>query len=96
VEANPPVKELDLNPVFAYPEGAIAVDARINVEENYTLRQWNFPGQPGKLDCMFYPKSVAVAGASNNPTSRGYDFMQHLINFKYRGQIYPINSRALK
>jgi len=29
VEANPDVKELDLNPVFAYPDGAVAVDARI-------------------------------------------------------------------
>ena len=29
VEAHPDVAELDLNPVFAYPEGAVAVDARI-------------------------------------------------------------------
>ena len=29
VEANPQVEELDLNPVFAYKDGAIAVDARI-------------------------------------------------------------------
>ncbi len=29
VEANPAVKELDLNPMMVYPDGAIAVDARI-------------------------------------------------------------------
>jgi acyl-CoA synthetase (NDP forming) len=29
VEAHPDVSELDLNPVFAYPKGAVAVDARI-------------------------------------------------------------------
>lgn len=29
VEANPEVEEIDLNPVFAYPDGALAVDARI-------------------------------------------------------------------
>ncbi len=29
VEANPDVAELDLNPVFAYAKGAVAVDARI-------------------------------------------------------------------
>lgn len=33
VEQNPEVKELDLNPVFAYSDGALAVDARVIVEE---------------------------------------------------------------
>jgi acyl-CoA synthetase (NDP forming) len=31
VEAHPEIEELDLNPVFAYKDGAIAVDARIVV-----------------------------------------------------------------
>jgi acyl-CoA synthetase (NDP forming) len=33
VEQHPEVHELDLNPVFAYPDGAIAVDARIVLSE---------------------------------------------------------------
>ena len=32
-EQNPEIKELDLNPIFAYRDGAIAVDARIVLEE---------------------------------------------------------------
>jgi acyl-CoA synthetase (NDP forming) len=32
VDKNPEIKELDLNPVFAYKNGAIAVDARIILE----------------------------------------------------------------
>ena len=32
VEQNPEIKELDLNPVFAYKDGAVAVDARIILE----------------------------------------------------------------
>jgi acetyl-CoA synthetase (ADP-forming) len=31
VEENPEIEELDLNPVFAYPDGALAVDARISL-----------------------------------------------------------------
>ncbi len=33
IEAHPDVTELDLNPVFAYPKGAVAVDARIVLSE---------------------------------------------------------------
>ena len=33
IEAHPDVAELDLNPVFAYPHGAVAVDARIVLTE---------------------------------------------------------------
>jgi acetate---CoA ligase (ADP-forming) subunit beta len=34
VESHPEVKELDLNPVFAYDKGAVAVDARIVIGES--------------------------------------------------------------
>ena len=33
VEKTPDIKELDLNPVFGYKDGAIAVDARVVLEE---------------------------------------------------------------
>jgi len=29
IESNPQINELDLNPVFAYSDGAVAVDARV-------------------------------------------------------------------
>jgi acyl-CoA synthetase (NDP forming) len=32
VEKNPQIRELDLNPIFAYPDKAVAVDARIILE----------------------------------------------------------------
>jgi len=33
VEQNSRIKELDINPIFAYPDGATAVDARILMED---------------------------------------------------------------
>jgi acyl-CoA synthetase (NDP forming) len=33
VDSHPEIKELDLNPVFAYHDGAVAVDARVILEE---------------------------------------------------------------
>ncbi|MHC1579007.1 MAG: acetate--CoA ligase family protein, partial [Dehalococcoidia bacterium] len=32
IEKNPQIKELDLNPVFAYPDKAVSVDARVVLE----------------------------------------------------------------
>ena len=34
VEKNPDIKELDLNPIFAYKDGAVAVDARVVLENS--------------------------------------------------------------
>jgi acetyl-CoA synthetase (ADP-forming) len=41
VERNPEIKELDLNPIFAYSDSAVAVDARVILEslQNGTRRQ---------------------------------------------------------
>jgi len=33
VESTPEVKEIDLNPIYAYAQGALAVDARVVLEE---------------------------------------------------------------
>jgi acetyl-CoA synthetase (ADP-forming) len=33
VEKTPEIKELDLNPIFAYQDGAVAVDARVILEK---------------------------------------------------------------
>jgi acyl-CoA synthetase (NDP forming) len=34
VEETPEIKELDINPIFAYSDGAVAVDARVILEED--------------------------------------------------------------
>ena len=46
VQAHPEVRELDLNPVFAYPDGALAVDARIVIAAILTM----FAGPPLPLE----------------------------------------------
>jgi acyl-CoA synthetase (NDP forming) len=43
------------------------------------------------LDYAFFPQSVAVVGASDQPFSFGYHFLRHLLDHKYRGAIYPVN-----
>ncbi len=42
------------------------------------------------LDSVFHPESIAVVGASTNPTSYGYQYTDFLIKYGYRGKIYPV------
>ena len=43
------------------------------------------------LKPMFYPKSVAVIGASNTPGKVGYAILKNLVEDNFSGKIYPIN-----
>ena len=44
-----------------------------------------------KLDMLFNPKSVAVVGASANPTKLGFQITKNIVDSGYKGAIYPIN-----
>lgn len=46
------------------------------------------------LSNILNPKSVALIGASRNPTSFSYTYLSIMKNYGYRGNIYPINPRA--
>ena len=43
------------------------------------------------LEEIFHPQSIAVAGASNNSASWGYSYTHHLLDYGFRGKIYPVN-----
>ncbi|MFC2045380.1 acetate--CoA ligase family protein [Chloroflexota bacterium] len=42
---------------------------------------------------LIHPQSIAVAGASGNPNSQGYAFTSHLLEYGYKGNIYPVNPK---
>jgi acetyl coenzyme A synthetase (ADP forming)-like protein len=92
----PEVSEVDLNPIFARPDGATAVDARILVDFNPPPR----PKQRSRDDIVramnriMRPDAVAVIGASSEDGKIGNSVMKNLINGGYKGQIYPINPSA--
>jgi acyl-CoA synthetase (NDP forming) len=47
-----------------------------------------------EIDAIFRPRSIAVAGASANPDTPGYDYVRSLQEFGYAGAIYPINPKG--
>jgi acyl-CoA synthetase (NDP forming) len=47
----------------------------------------------GPIETLFRPQSIAVVGASANPQSQGYEFVQALVEMGFPGPIYPVNPK---
>lgn len=47
-----------------------------------------------KLDGLMRPKSIAIVGASTDPTKIGYTVVNNIIKGGYKGKIFPINPNA--
>ncbi|MCA7082945.1 acetate--CoA ligase family protein [Cupriavidus sp. DB3] len=92
----PEIAELDLNPVFASPNGAIAADVRIVLDhapqpQRYRPTQEQIVAQMNRI---MRPDTVAVIGASSEDGKIGNSVMKNLINGGYQGKIYPIHPKA--
>ncbi len=99
------VAEIDINPIIVSDEQAVAVDAVIietpihvgreifderAVADAALHRRLRLSG----LDALFEPRSIAVIGASTNRSKLGYRIIRNLLDFGFRGQIYPIHPSA--
>jgi acetyl coenzyme A synthetase (ADP forming)-like protein len=92
----PEISEMDLNPVFATKDSAIAADVRIVVDFAAKVARHR-PNEDEILTSMnriMQPKSVAVIGASSEDGKIGNSVMKNLINGGYKGNIYPIHPKA--
>lgn len=88
----PAIKEVDLNPVFAYPQASLVVDARMILEEAPPRQITAVPQTD--LTAVFDPRSVAVVGASTTPNKAGFNILQNLLRLGYEGEVYPVNPKA--
>ncbi len=52
--------------------------------------------QNNNLQPLFYPKSVAVIGASENPEKIGHEILKNIIDGGFPGKVYPINPKSEK
>jgi acetyl coenzyme A synthetase (ADP forming)-like protein len=92
----PEVAEVDLNPILAGPENAVAVDALISVDFSPPKELYR-PSREQILAAMnriMKPKAVAVIGASDSEGKIGNSVMKNIINGGYEGELYPINPKA--
>jgi len=92
----PEIAEMDLNPVFATKDAAVAADVRIVVdfEPKPPRPRPNHDDIVRQMNRIMKPKAVAVIGASAETGKIGNSVMKNLINGGYKGEIYPIHPKA--
>jgi acetyl coenzyme A synthetase (ADP forming)-like protein len=92
----PEIVELDLNPVFATKQSAIAADVRIVVDFDYVPREAPRSNENivAAMKRIMQPKAVAVIGASAEAGKIGNSVMKNLVNGGYKGEIYPVHPKA--
>jgi acyl-CoA synthetase (NDP forming) len=86
-EAHPDIKELDLNPVFAYADGCLAVDARVVLHPVGTIAAPRpvAAATRAQLDRVFNPKAVAVIG-----DKRANNYMWLRSQSTFKGKVYSV------
>ncbi|HMA08910.1 MAG TPA: acetate--CoA ligase family protein, partial [Ramlibacter sp.] len=91
----PEISEMDLNPIFASKDGAIAADVRIVVNFAQKAPRYRPPEAEVAVAMkrIMQPKAVAVIGASSENGKIGNSVMKNLINGGYKGKIYPIHPK---
>ncbi|MEV3988037.1 acetate--CoA ligase family protein [Streptomyces sp. NPDC049837] len=93
----PEIAEVDLNPVIATPEGAVAADVRVILAEGGAPEPRRRYGREEILRSMrrlMQPRAVAVIGASNEQGKIGNSVMRNLIDGGFPGEIHPVNPKA--
>lgn len=90
------IEELDINPLVVKGGRILALDALITLQQE----DKNAQEQPAKREVLndiravLEPKSVAVIGASTNPTKTGHVLLKNIVVNGFPGKVYPINPNA--
>ncbi|MFJ3103320.1 acetate--CoA ligase family protein [Streptomyces sp. NPDC086835] len=92
----PEIAEVDLNPVFASADGAMAADVRIllSTEVPAERRKYSREEILTSMRRLMQPRSVTVIGASNEQGKIGNSVMRNLIDGGFPGEIHPVNPKA--
>ena len=93
----PEITEVDLNPVLAREDGAIAVDARFVVsfeEADHRPPRYSEEEILEVMNSLMHPRAIAVVGASEQEGKIGNSVMKNLVNGGFEGEIYPVNPKA--
>lgn len=99
------IGELDVNPIIVGASGAVAVDAVAgDLAEGMDERRMSRGELEAALDrrrarlgdfgALFDPASIAFVGASTQKEKLGYRVIRNMLDFGFKGQIFPIHPSA--
>ncbi|NNL78574.1 MAG: CoA-binding protein, partial [Desulfobacterales bacterium] len=92
---HPEISEIDINPLLVTEEGrTLAVDALVITGGPSLQTDILPPVSPDAIGSLFYPKSVAIVGASAQIGKWGHSLMSNTISGGFEGRIYPVNPRG--
>lgn len=87
--SQPQIVELECNPVIAYPDGVVAVDARGILGQALEVPPKTDIGEG--IEGFFTPSSVAVVGASSKPKKGGTAVLTNMLTHGYKGKLFAVN-----
>ncbi|MEE4265662.1 MAG: acetate--CoA ligase family protein, partial [Desulfobacteraceae bacterium] len=94
-ETHPEIAEIDINPLLANPEGRVAVvDTLVVTGGKVEKVDFLPPIEPDAIGALFYPKSVAIVGASSQIGKWGHTLTANTISGGFKGPIYPVNPKG--
>jgi len=90
------IEELDINPLVVKGDRILALDALITLKqkEGDAKKEVAKSGVLNDIRAVLEPKSVAVIGASTNPTKTGHVLLKNIVVNGFPGKVYPINPAA--
>jgi acetyl coenzyme A synthetase (ADP forming)-like protein len=92
----PQIAEVDLNPVIATAQGALAADIRVILAEHAPPQRPTHSREEilAAMNRLMKPRSVAVIGASAEQGKIGNSVMRNLVDGGFAGDIFPVNPKA--
>ena len=91
------INSIDFNPVVVYPDSYNVVDAKIILNDE--IRKGSISeAKPNKeyMEEFFTPRSIALVGASSSKGKIGNSILDSLVNYDFKGKVYPINPKVDK